>query len=234
MLLIVAGLALTSGCGYAGDSSSSQGYPDTPLQPNEVSLQPSQWYITYSPGMPEHPTTDSTGAWAFSLPEYATHLNPPPGSGSVGYVYTPFKATKPLHTVTITFKVKSTKPLYHVMDPSDHPPATFHLFFATQGYNLSNANDRWWGVINGYNNDGYNSGGYDLGSRDNQVLTMSIPLTPANWTNVYGNSDSQAFNAALSKVGWFGLTFGGQYYWGHGVAIASGAAQFILVNYVVN
>lgn len=233
MLLIVTCLVLTSACGYTG-TSKSQGYPDTPLHLNQVSLLPSQWYLNFSPEMSDHPTADPAGAWSFIFPALATHLNPPPGTGIVGYIMTPFKANIPLHTVTITFKVESTNPVYKVIDPTDHPPATFHLFFATQGYNYTSENDRWWGHINNFNNDGYNSGGYDLGSQDNQVLVMSIPLTPDHWTNVYGKTSSQSFYSSLSKVGWFGLTFGGQYYWGHGVSLESGSAKFILINYVVN
>lgn len=234
-LLALASLTLTTSCGYAGASTPPADPADVPQNPNVVSLNPKNWDILYSLGMPSNPATDPSGAWSFAFPDVATtSTGVAPGYGSVNYVASPFKATIPLHMVTITFEVESTNPVYYVLDPGDHPPATFHPFFMVRGYNLSSANDRWWGSISGFNMDGYNSGGYDLGSRDNQVLVMSIPLTSDNWSNVYGKHDSTAFAAALANVGWFGLTFGGQFFWGHGVAMASGSAKFVLINYVVD
>jgi hypothetical protein len=61
-----------------------------------------------------------------------------------------------------------------------------------------------------------------------------VPLTPDQWSNVFGQRDSQSFYAALANVGWIGVTFGGQYFWGHGVALASGSAKYILVGFQVN
>jgi hypothetical protein len=233
----LAGLVLTTGCGYAGSAASSDP-PDTPSHLNVVSLNPQDWDILYSLGMPSHPSADPAGAWSFSFPMLPPSPNNsqsfPPGTGAVGYVMVPFEATIPLHEVTITFEVENSNAQYYVFDPADHPPATFRLMFAVRGFNLSDANNRWWGSAPYFNNDGFNSGGYDLGSRDNQVLVMSIPLTPDRWSNVLGQQDSQAFYAALKNVGWFGLTFGGQFFAGHGVALSSGSAKFILINYVVN
>ena len=57
---------------------------------------------------------------------------------------------------------------------------------------------------------------YNLGSKDNTIVSFSVPLTPDQWSNVYGQRDSKSFYAALANVGWIGVTFGGQYFWGHG------------------
>jgi hypothetical protein len=141
----------------------------------------------------------------------------------VNYVQTPFNATTILHYVSLTFRVESTAPIYEVIDPTDHGPATFHLFFEQRGDDLRDRNGRWWA----------HPGGYNLGSRDNETITEIVSLTPDQWTGVYGQQDPQAFQAALQNAGWIGLTFGGQFFWGHGVNLAGGSAKFILIDFQV-
>lgn len=46
-----------------------------------------------------------------------------------------------------------------------------------------------------------------------------------------GQHDAAAFSSALENIGWVGLTFGGQYFWGHGVALDNGSAKFILIDF---
>src|ERR1700687_24135 len=112
----LASLSCLMGCGLLAPP------PDIrPQDPNVVSLDPNNWYIYYSAGMPLHPSADSEGAWSFEIPTIKT--------GHVNYVQTPFNATTTLNSVSITFKSDSATPVYDVLDPSDIPPATFHLFF---------------------------------------------------------------------------------------------------------
>lgn len=234
-VILLAVVGSTTGCALAG-SNASDPPSYSPDEINTISLNPQDWFWASAYGMPSHPSTDPEGAWSFNFGLYPTNSDQV-GSGAygiAGYLMVPFEATTPLHMVTVTFEIESKNAQYRVVDPTDHPPATFHVFFATKGFNWSNPNERWWGSAPYFNNDGFNSGGYDLGSRDNQVLVMSIPLTPSHWGNVYGQSDHQAFSNALANVGYFGLTFGGQYFAGHGVALSSGSAKFILINYVVD
>jgi hypothetical protein len=238
-IIVLAAVASTTGCAFVGsqqDPLDPTSYP--PDEINTISLNPQNWFWASAYGMPPHPALDSEGAWSFnfemapaSIAQVRTGVY-----GAAGYLVVPFQATIPLHQVTITFEVESKDPQYVVTDPADHPPATLHLFFATRPFDFSgdDPNGRWWGSAPYFNNDGFNSLGYDLGSRDNQALVMSIPLTPDRWSNVYGQQNPQAFAAALKNVGFFGLTFGGQYFWGHGVGLSSGNAKFILINYVVN
>ncbi len=211
----VAWLLISSmGCAYTGPT----GPPNIPPQePNVVSLDPSNWYIFHSAGMPAHPSADPEGAWSFDFPSSEA-------GGYLGYVETPFNATIPLHNVTITFRVENNAAQYVVLDPTDHPPATFRLLIEQQNDNLSDLNGRWWAQASMY----------DLGSQDNQTLTISVPLTSDQWTNVGGEHDAQAFAQALQNVGWVGLTFGGQYFAGHGVAVSSGSAKFILIDYSID
>jgi len=142
----------------------------------------------------------------------------------VNYVQTPFSATTTLHRVSMTFRVDSDAPQYKVVDSSDVLPATFRLYFEQQGDDLRNPNGRWWAPASKR----------DLGSIDNNTLTIAVPLTYDQWTNVDGQQDPQAFSAALGNVGWIGVTFGGQYFAGHGVALTSGTADYVLIDLTVN
>lgn len=211
-LLVFAALGFLVGCAYVAPP------PNIPPQsPDAVSLLPQDWYIYYSQGTPPNPSADTNCAWFLDMPRSGN-------GGHVNYVQTPFRATVALHSVTMTFKVSSDAPEYVVLDPGDILPATIHLFFEQQGDDLSNPNGRWWAQ----------SGGYNLGSHDNETITITVPLTADQWTNVYGQYDAQAFASALANIGWIGLTYGGQYFWGHGVALASGRATFMLINYQVD
>jgi hypothetical protein len=216
----LAGLAFTlpiliSSPGCAGFSF---GPPNVPSpQPNVVSLNPQDWYILYSAGMPAHPSPDPAGAWSFPFPtagQTPDHVN---------YIQTPFRATNAVHSVSLTFRVNSDAPQYELIDPSDIPPATVHIFFEQQNDNLTNPNGRWWA----------DTSEYDLGSQDNRTITTVVPLNPSQWSNVNGLKDPQSFHAALSNVGWIGVTCGGQYFWGHGVALGGGAARYIVVDFHV-
>ena len=199
------------GCGYSG-------VPDIrPEEPNQVSLDPQNWYIFYSAGMPLHPSADSEGAWSFELPSSET-------GGHVNYVQTPFSTTTTPNNMTITFKIESDAPQYKVLDPDDYPPATVRLFFEQRNDNLTDPNGRWWA----------GASIYDLGSQDGQTLTFTVPFTSDLWGNVDGQFDAQAFDAALKDVGWVGMTFGGQRFAGHGVAVSSGSAKYVLIDYRVN
>jgi hypothetical protein len=208
---VLALLSCLVGCAFAGP-------PNIPPQTaNAVSLNSQDWYIYYSAGLPPHPSADIKGAWSFDFPSSVT-------GGHVNYVQTPFNATTTPHNVSVTFRVESSAPQYEVLDPGDHPPATVHLFIEQQGDNLSSANGRWWADPSYYN----------LGSQDGGTISFNVPLTADKWSNVYGHQDGEAFSAALRNIGWVGLTYGGQYFWGHGVALAGGNAQFILIDYHIN
>lgn len=211
-VVALAPLMYLVGCAYV------QAPPSIPPQePNVVSLVPQNWYTYYSAGVPANPSPDGGGAWSFEFPSAGA-------GGHVNYVQTPFNATTTLHNVTLTFRVESSAPQYEVLDATDIPPATMHLFIEQRGDDLSDPNGRWWAQ----------AGGYNLGSQDNETITLSVPLTSDQWTNVYGKYNPDEFPAALNNIGWIGMTFGGQYFWGHGVALSGGSAKFILIDFQVN
>lgn len=215
------------GDGFSSDDKHSWEPPSNPNGPpdirpeelNKVSLEPRNWYFFYSAGVPAHPSFDREGAWAFEFPSSEN-------GGHVNYLQTPFWATRTPTRVSVTFKVESQAAVYDVLDPTDHPPATFHLFFEQKNDNLANPNGRWWADPSQYI--------YDFGSQDGQTITFRAPLTPDVWGNVNGQMDAQAFSAALNNIGWVGITFGGQYFAGHGVAVSSGSAKYILIDYRVD
>ena len=192
--------------------------PDiSPKAPNIVSLDPQDWYVFYSFDVPEHPSPQNQAAWSLAFPSIANN-------GHVNYVQTPFNTTMTPSSLTMTFQVQSSAPKYVVIDPSDHPPATICPFFEQKGDDLQNPYGRWW--AGGYR--------YTLGSNDNQTITITVPLTYDQWSAVYGEHDPVQFSAALQNIGWVGFTCGGQDFFGHGVALADGTANFVLIDYQVN
>jgi hypothetical protein len=211
----IALLISLTGCGFVFSVREPPNIP--PQQPNVASLDPQNWYIFYSAGMPLHPPPDAEGAWSFEFPSATT-------GGHVNYVQTPFNVTMTPHTMSMTFKVESNAAQYVVLDPGDHVPATLRLFFEQKGDDLRDPNGRWWTYGKFFN----------LGSQDGTTITLMFPLTADQWSNVYGQQDQGAFSAALANVGWVGFTCGGQLFAGHGVALSSGSAKFILMNFQVN
>jgi hypothetical protein len=209
--LTLASLSCLGGCGITAPPNIR------PQQANVAALRPQDWYIYYSAGMPSHPSADPLGAWSFEFPsaELAGHVN---------YIQTPFNATTTPHNVTITFKIESDIPQYKVIDSGDTLPATIHLFFEQQNDDLVDPNGRWWAGASAYN----------LASLDNTTITLVVPLTPDQWSNVDGQRDPRSFYAALGNVGWIRVTCGGQYFWGHGVALAGGRAKYTLINLNIN
>jgi hypothetical protein len=202
---------LISSSGCSGFSTGAP--PNVPRpQPNVVSLDPQDWYILYSSGTAAHPSPNA-GVWSVS---FST-------TGHVNYIQTPFNATTVPHSVSLTFRVDSDSAQYEVIDPSDIPPATVHIFFEQKNDDLIDPDGRWWADPSQYN----------LGSNDNQTITTVVLFEPSLWSNVNGLKDAQSFYTALSNVGWIGMTCGGQYFWGHGVALDSGTASYILVDFNV-
>jgi hypothetical protein len=193
--------------------------PDAqPPAPNIVSLDPQNWYFFYGFDMPPHPYPQSQAAWAFSFPSWTNQ-------GHVNYVESPFTITKTPSTMTMTFRIDSVTPQYSVLDPTDIGPATIHLFFEQAGDNLTNQYGRWWAqdpVV------------YNLGSNDNQTIVLSVALTWDHWSSVLGLQDPTEFSEALQNIGWVGFTCGGQFFWGHGVTLAGGEANFELIDFQVN
>lgn len=87
---------------------------------------------------------------------------------------------------------------------------------------------RWWSNPDAMLLDG--AGG---------TFHITIPLTPDKWSSVYGKygtADAQSlagWHKALKNLGWIGFSIGGGCFFGHGVGIDNGTAQFIVLGYTV-
>ena len=79
-----------------------------------------------------------------------------------------------------------------------------------------------------------NSVSHVLGN-DPSVVTLDCPLDPENWISAFGHKATEstdflaAFNATVSAPTLICLTFGGGFFYGHGVNVTGGTAQFRLV-----
>lgn len=204
-------LILTGCQGFSGP-------PDvSPAHSGVVSLNPQAWYIMWGSGMPEHPSPSTTGAWFISLP------NAP---NSIHYVQTPYTAAPSLPSkVSITFRIDSSSNADYngEVDPNAGNPATFHVFLERQGDDFTQDYYRWWA----------DDGGYVFGSKDNSDITLEVPLSSDDWSSVYGHHNSAEFAATLNRLAWVGMTFGGQYFWGHGVNMLAGTSTFKLIDFRV-
>lgn len=218
---ILLSLGSVTGCALL-ESKKKTLPPDTPQDPGAVSLNPQNWYILYSNDVGQHPIADPTeGAWSIEFPTWNDSLGE---EGHLNYVETPFSPGAQLpQLVSITYELESKSPKFRLF--GDTLPPTFRLMFEQSNDNMSSADGRWWSRVVD-----------NIGSADNQVYVFKEPLTPDKWSNVYGmmgSKDPARFKAALENVGYFGLTFGGQDFAGHGVALTSGSEKFILINYDV-
>jgi hypothetical protein len=107
------------------------------------------------------------------------------------------------------------------------PPASAHPFFTSAASGADgNEYHRWWAK----------SVSYVLGASGTALV---IPLTPGNWSDVYGHSGDESaqtlagFTDALNTARWIGLTLGGGCFFGHGVNVSGGTATFTVSSYTI-
>ncbi len=175
------------------------------------------------------------------------------GSGHVGYTQTPLKQltnglsfafpasqTKPINylaqdrtaaliegsTLTFTVAIVATSgtPAFRYDTEAANTcvaPATVRPYF--QGLESYGDFERWWSnpsaiqVVSGV------------------TAAISVPLTPDQWSSVYGafgNSSQDAndgWHLSLNYPGKVGLSFGGGCFFGHGVYVTGGTAEFRLL-----
>jgi hypothetical protein len=74
----------------------------------------------------------------------------------------------------------------------------------------------------------------------NGSLTLTVPLTPDQWSSVLGEvgktsaAATAGFADTLKNVGGIGMTFGGGCFAGHGVYLNSGNATFTVTDFRIN
>lgn len=127
-------------------------------------------------------------------------------------------------TIQATFQITVTgNPVFFYQTDLDNTcvfPASVRLFFWQWGGSAT-GEDRWWS----------NPVSYQLAPG---AGTLSVPLTPDQWSDVagqIGTEDPQGFAGALNNINFVGLTFGGGCFFGHGVSVSGGTAEFYLTGY---
>jgi len=189
------------------------------------------------------PLTNVGQALAVSIPEITTtalaNCIPTDSCPSLNYLYTPngngWRKGKENFSrasyLSLTLNMQTTGPVvFNYAIDSDNVcvyPAHVRPFIwqwngEEQGY------DRWWAQ------DPYS---YELGPG---AATITVPLQPQYWSSVYGelgNSSAAAeagFEQALKYPEYVGVTFGGGCFFGHGVTLTGGTAQFQITSYSIH
>ena len=96
---------------------------------------------------------------------------------------------------------------------------TVRLFFSTPGFAYTNF---WW------------SNPIAMTLTGNGTATLTVPLTPSQWSDWNGQNGASvtaAFNAAVAKVSQIGLSFGGGCFFENGVTTTDGSGTFALTNF---
>ena len=164
--------------------------------------------------------SNSGGALVFDFPSAKSGL-------FADYLLFGFGNQVPLQgsTLSVTFAIATTgTPVFSgLSDPANTcpAPATTRAYFETA---FSGEFDRWWA----------NPTSYVLGPG---TVTLTVPLTPDQWSSVYGkfgNYDANSlagFQNTLQNTFNIGMSFGAACFFGHGVQVSGGTAQFQLLSY---
>ena len=179
-------------------------------------------------------SNDSNGNFTFQFPVYN---DPVPCNSdncpSVNYVYTPSgngwpqrpaKSVAEYSTLSMTMAVKAlsgSPQFFYQTDTNNTCAYTAHVrLFMWQWLDASTGGDRWWS----------NPIAYELAPG---TTTLTVQLSPTEWSNVngqFGTADPRGFSDALNHLHYVGMTFGGGCFYGHGVSVNGGTAEFVLSN----
>lgn len=200
-----------------GQSQVHQMWTKGPI--TEFSMRPQDWNILYGHGMPLNPTKNDSLSWYLDFPQI--------GRGVLGYVtqnvYPGRLIIGSALQAKITIETTSNAVFDHYTNPNNTSDFPAHVrFFIQRGASLSyDPMDRWW------------SNPVALKLQDGK-WELKVKLSPDQWTNVNGQrgdssiSTISGFNRALQEVNQVGFTFGGGFFFGHGVRVKDGEARFIL------
>ena len=181
--------------------------------------QTATWTIRYSTGANLNPAR--TGEeFSFKFP-----LAP----GSVHYITKPVTLAASVAvraSFTLTFEGEPVFDYRTAPNNTCDRPAAVRLFLQRQGDDMTGKGDfefyRWWSTAGTVLKAG--------------TATVEVPLDPALWTSVFGETGDRnpgAFAAALAHLGNVGVTFGGGCFFGHGVRILNGSAAFTMHRFAV-
>jgi hypothetical protein len=192
--------------------------PPSPVAgPLTFDLSPAKWAALYSQGATPAVVAAPGGGWYFDFPAK--------GAGDVHYVVSAINLNiSALKSVTVSGTITSSgNPAYFPTDPAEGPPCKASVMLQQLGDNLSGVGNyqyyRWFSHITIPLVDG--------------PFRVTIPLTIDQWGPVGGpnnppptNTPAQGFAGALANLRNIGVTFGGQFFAGHGVSITQGSARF--------
>jgi hypothetical protein len=143
-----------------------------------------------------------------------------------GYLLSPYNKPISGHLSMTVEVVTGGNPVFkYDSEPGNtcDTPATVRPFF--WGHKAGSGEfDRWWS----------NPTAFVLTSG---TATVTVGLTQDQWSSVYGkpgNYDAVSaagFQQAISKLDYIGMTFGGGCFFGHGVNVSGGTAQFRILSF---
>lgn len=181
--------------------------------PVVISMDPRKWNILYSVGMPRNPRATSSTSWIFDFPDIS--------QGEIDYITQ--NVSGAIVGSNLIAELQITTQGNTVFDYKTESGNTCdfpaHVRFYIQRAWTNNNYDRWWA----------NPIAFKLEAAS---AVLSVPLDPSQWTDTWGHrgSDDAAsiagFKKALYEVTQIGLTFGGGCFFGHGVRVVGGTADF--------
>ncbi len=153
----------------------------------------------------------------------------PLAPGSVHYITKPATAAAK-GAVQASFSIATTGEAVFdfrtAVNNTCNAPAAVRLFLQRRGDNLTGAGAyefyRWWSTAGTVLRAG--------------SFTVAVPLKPALWSSVFGktgDANPRAFAEALADLGNVGVTFGGGCFYGHGVRLLRGSAEFTMKRFTI-
>ena len=205
-------------CAGTPTSPSSTNNTSASQSAGAVSLLAADWETISAPAaFPLN--NDSSGRLLFDFPTV----------GSINYLYNVRPPKEVNGSLSISVQITTTGPVMfnYMTEPFNTcaTPASVRPFIWANRNSFGEF-DRWWS----------NPGNLPLGPGS---ATLKVQLEPDRWSSVngkLGNADSAAqagFSNALKNVSSLGLTFGGGYFFGHGINVQGGSARFAIVSYQV-
>jgi hypothetical protein len=180
----------------------------------------SDWQIEYSQNMPSKPRIDGNG-WYFDFPN-GTECDDKQNCEGVHYVMRGHNnSAKYGGLLSMTFEIETTgDPKFNYKLEKDNTceiPAHVRAMLQKRNDDMYERNGRFWA----------NPIAWKL-KATNGTVTLNIPLTIENWSNVSGQRDKEGLQRLLANLGRVGITFGGDCFFGHGVNVSGGTARFIM------
>ena len=204
-----------------------------PLKPRKWRLDPSTFMAgvvpLYKSSVDLPPTSTGPGeslrGLAFTFPS-SNSPDPYASRDRVGYLIHPRSWPISGSYISITVALVAEGPvLFNTQfdQSACTDQARLRLHFQSGPLYGSNPSTRWW----------TNPLNIPLSSLLNgQPATLTVPLTPDQWTNAVGQRSSSGFYDAMANCAWIGLTFGGCFF-GHGVNATGASVQFALLDYSI-